>query len=59
MNGYIAFYNQRRIEIYAASLFEAKQLAVTQFKAPKSKQHMIAVMLAEIEGKPVVHTPDF
>ena len=59
MNGYIAFFGSKQIELYAKDLWEAKQQAITAFKAPKSKQHLVAVMLAEKDGEPVVHTPDF
>lgn len=59
MNGYIAFYNQKRFEVYAETLFEAKDKAIAHFKPPKSKQHMVTVMLAEKDGEPVEHKPDF
>jgi hypothetical protein len=56
MNGYIFFYNGKRVELYADSLYDAKLKAVEHFKPPKSKQHMVHGALAEIDGKPVVHT---
>lgn len=59
MNGYVAFYNQRRTEVYADSLYEAKELAIAAFKPPKSKRHMVTVVLAEKDGQPVVHAADF
>ena len=59
MNGYIAFYNQKTFEVQAKSSYEAQQKAVEHFKPPKSKQHMVSVVLAEKEGKQVTHTPDF
>lgn len=59
MNGYVAFYNGRRYELHADSLFEAKEKAVAYFKPPKSKVHMVTVVLAEKDGEEVVHTPDF
>lgn len=59
MNGYVAFYNSQRHELYAESLWDAKQKAVAFFKAPKSKAHLVTVMLAEKDNQPVVHTPDF
>jgi hypothetical protein len=64
MNGYIAFFNSKRAEIYANTLLEAKTKAIAQFKAPKSKQHLVSVTLAETDvqpdghGKQVTHTPD-
>ena len=45
--GYVCFYNNKQIEVYATSLFEAKTKAIALFKPPKSKQHMISVCLAE------------
>ena len=57
MNGYVCFYYHKRIEVYADSLFAAKEKAVAEFKAPKSKRHMVSVMLAEKGGEPVVHNP--
>ena len=56
MNGYIAFFNGKRHELHAESLYAAKQAAVAHFKPAKTKQHMVSVMLAERGGEPVVHT---
>lgn len=58
-NGYVAFYNGKRLELYADTLLQAKEKAVQAFKAPKSKAHMVSVVLAEVDGKEVTHTPDF
>jgi hypothetical protein len=59
MNGYIAFFNGRRHELHADSLFAAKQKAVAHFKAKPKQAHMVSVVLAEKEGQQVTHTPDF
>lgn len=59
MNGYVCFYNGKRLEIYAKTPWEAKQKVIAQLKVPKSKQGLISVNLAEKDGKQVVHTPDF
>ncbi len=59
MNGYLAFYQGQQKEIYEESLYKAKLKAVAEFKAPKSKQHLVSVHLCELEGKQVVHTADF
>lgn len=59
MNGYIAFYNDKQIEIRAESLYTARLEAVKQLKVPKSKQGLLAIVLAEKGGEQVVHTPDF
>ena len=45
MNGYIAFYKGRQIEVYADTSYKAQQLAATQFKAKKSYQ--VTVVLCE------------
>jgi hypothetical protein len=55
-HGYVAFYNQQRIDVWAPSLLAAKEKAVKHFKA--RKPHMVSVMLAEKDGRPVTHTPD-
>lgn len=59
MNGYIAFFNGKRIEVYADNLYQAKLKAIAEFKAPKSKAHMVSVVLAEKNGEQVVHVADF
>lgn len=56
MNGYIAFYSGRKAEIHAESLFKAKEKAVALFKAPKSKAHMVSVVLCEKDGAQVTHS---
>lgn len=55
--GYIAMFNGKRIELYAPSLYAAKLEAIKQFKAPKKKENLISVMLAEKDGQPVIHDP--
>ena len=57
--GYVAFYNGKRTEIYAESLSKARDMAEVFYRPPKSKRHMISVLLAEKDGEPVIHTPDF
>lgn len=59
MNGYVCFYNSKRIEIEADSQYAAKLKAIAEFKAPKSKQPMISVVLAEKQGEQVTHKADF
>lgn len=56
--GYIAFFNNKRIELQAPSLYAAKLKAIDQLKVPKSKQGLLAVVLAEKDGKPVIHSPN-
>ena len=56
MHGFVCFYNSKRIEVYAASMYAAKLKAIEQFKAPKSKQHMVSVVLTERpDGSEVTH----
>ncbi|WP_194727412.1 hypothetical protein [Noviherbaspirillum malthae] len=57
MNGYIAFYRGRQIEVTAATSFEAQTKAAAEFKAKKSYE--VTVMLCEKEGEQVVHAPMF
>lgn len=53
MNGYVCFYRGKRVEIYAATSYEAQEKAAAQFKARKSYE--VAVVLAEKGGEPVEH----
>jgi hypothetical protein len=55
VNGYVAFFNDKRTEVYADSLYQAKQKAITHFKPRKSQEHMVSVVLAEKDGQPVTH----
>ena len=55
--GYVCFYNGKRHELRAPSLYAAKQAAVRHFKTPRSKEHMVSVVLAERpDGTEVVHS---
>lgn len=54
MNEYIGYYNGETVDIRASSLYEAKTEALTHFRAPRSRQHMIHVELAEKDGAQVV-----
>lgn len=56
MNGYIAFYDGKKYELHAESMISAKEIATAYFKPPKSKRHMVSVVLAEKDGKPVTHS---
>ncbi len=53
MNGYIAFYRGKRIEVYANTSYEAQQKAAKEFKAKKSYE--VTVALAEKDGEEVIH----
>lgn len=53
MYGYIALYGDKRWELYADSLYAAKQKADEHFKPPKSKRHLVTVHLVEKDGETV------
>jgi hypothetical protein len=53
MNGYIAFYRGKQIEVHAATSYEAQQKAAATFKARKSYE--VTVVLAERDGQQVTH----
>jgi hypothetical protein len=55
MNGYVFFYNGKRVEILAEALYAAKLKALAHFNVRKSQEHMVHGMLAEVDGKPVIH----
>lgn len=54
-NGYIAFFNGKKAEVYADSSYQAQQRAVAHFKPAKSKRHLVFVMIAESNGQ-VTHS---
>jgi hypothetical protein len=54
LNGYIAFYKQKRTEVYASTSYEAQTKAAAFFKA--RKQYEVSVHLAEKGGAPVLHS---
>jgi len=57
MHGFKCFYNGREWETHAESLYAAKLAAVAYFKAPKSKSHMVSVVLCERpDGSTVTHS---
>ena len=57
MNGYIAIYKGKQIEVHAETSYKAQLKAAEQFKAKKS--YNVNVMLAEKDGEQVTHNPDF
>lgn len=60
LHGYVCFYNGARHELRESSQYRAKVAAIRHFKAPRSKEHMVSVVLAERpDGSTVTHTPDF
>ena len=57
MNGYKAFYRGKSIEVYAASSYEAQVKAAALFKAKKAYE--VSIVLCELQGEQVTHTPSF
>jgi hypothetical protein len=57
MNGYIAFYKDRQLEVYAPTSYDAQLKAAALFRAKKS--YDVTVVLCELNGKQVEHTADF
>jgi len=54
MNGYIAFYRGKQLEVLADSSYAAQLKAAALFKARKSYE--VTVVLAERDGQQVVHS---
>jgi hypothetical protein len=52
--GYICLYGAQRWEVYADSLYDAKQKALEHFKPPKSRRYQVTAHLAEIDGETVI-----
>jgi hypothetical protein len=55
MNGYAAFWNGKRIEVYAKTAYEAQQVAAEKL-GKRCKRWDVAVVITEIDGKPVTHS---
>jgi len=55
MNGYVCFYQGKRIEVYAETLYKAKEQAIAQLRVQKAKEWLVSVTLAEKDGVPVIH----
>lgn len=56
MNGYVAFYGNKRVEVYAETTYAAQKEVQRLLKVPPKKAHMISVTLAEKDGECVEHT---
>ena len=56
MNGYIAFYRGKSLNVEAETSYAAQKKAAALFKARKSYE--VTVVLAEKDGQPVVHKPE-
>lgn len=54
MNGYICFYKNKRVEVYANTSYEAQQEAARKLNVRRSSE--ISVHLAEKCGEQVTHS---
>lgn len=55
MNGYIAMYKGKKLEVYATTSYEAQKKAAVMFKAKKSYE--VDIYLCEKEGVEIIHNP--
>lgn len=55
MNGYVGMYNGSKVEVYADSIWDAKQKALKLLNVPKKKQGLMSIMLAEVNGMGYIH----
>lgn len=56
MNTYIAIFNGRQLELQADSQYAAVLMARKELKVSKSKEGLLAVVLAAKDGEAVVHS---
>lgn len=57
-NGYVAFFNGERKEVFAFTQYAAQQIAAEKFKLKKSEFYKVAIALAQLgenPGAPVIH----
>lgn len=57
--GYVCFFKNARHELFAKSLWDAKQKAIAFFKPKRKDEHLVSVHLAEKDGVSVTHVADF
>lgn len=57
MNGYKAFWREKRCEVYAQTAYEAQKLAAIEMKVLPKKRHEVTVVLCEKDGETVPHNP--
>lgn len=59
MNGYICFWKQDKVEVYAKTSYGAQKSALAMFQKntrKKVKSHDITVVIAEQDDQPVSHS---
>lgn len=57
LNGYVCFYQGKRIEVYAESSYAAQVKAADQLKVKGMRRSAISVVLAEKAGVAVEQSP--
>ena len=55
MLGYVGLYQGNQVEVYADSIWQAKQLAIKQLGVPKKKEGLLSIVLAEVDGKEYIN----
>jgi hypothetical protein len=53
MNGYLAFYKDKKLEVHAETSYKAQLEAAKQFKAKKNYE--VTVILCEVDGEQITH----
>lgn len=59
MNGYIALYNGKKIEVIAETSYKAQVEAARVLNVKEKNRYKISVYLCEKNGEPVTHVADF
>lgn len=55
--GFVVFFNNQQVGVYASSLYDAKLKGIAHFKPRKSQAHMVHAHLAEdSQGDQVTHS---
>ena len=56
MNGYIAIYNDKQIEVYAETSLEAQRKAAIALKVKEKSAYKVSVYLCEKDGQEVLQS---
>jgi hypothetical protein len=60
MNGYVAIYKGKRIEVYAETAYKAQQAAARVLGVKPKQERQISILLCErADGSEVTHMADF
>ena len=58
MNGYVCFYKDKRYEVYADTMFTARDKVALEHGIKEKDKYKISVNLAEMNGEPVIQYCD-